>query len=1220
MAPPTNDPFANSDTLVGDSGSVSGTTFDATKEGTESTTLFGGTSAQSVWWDFTPSTTGWYKFYIDDADITYHGVFGFDDHSLVIELFPDGVLTAMTSSTRITFNSATGSNSYNIAIVAFLTGGTNYFVRVASSKASSINNSQTCDFVLQWDAVSPPANDNLANVVSLGSIPVTETGITTFDATMETGEVFASTSGGTGLNKEQSVWYTFTPATSGKYSFEYTDIQLLGNAYTTLNVQISTQSTLAGYTPANELTRHAISLFNAPIASYITYVDLVGGTTYYIRVSTAYATAGASGGGAYNGSAASFDLAIDTISPPTNDDFANATVLSTTLPGTLTAQSNFDATQEAAEPDSGFPFADEEQTIWYSFTPTTTGKYEFRVPHSSLVYTGVGSSPYEGFTEFILVEITSLSELATATLIGGWKWIQLVGSSDDAVIVGDLVSGHTYYLRVSTDGTPFNVDIQQFDLHWDLIPVPANDNFANATSLTGASGSQSFTTTAGSTVEASEPNPYYWYSSPNTGGTVWFDWLCPATGDYVFVVGTTDTTSAQVLYELAVWTGSAVNALTKVTRNWAGTESELTSDRAIKTGVGFHGISGTHYKIQVTCSDYAHGASEIVWRTNTIVGDTTALAGPIAGGRTDNYGHTDAEPPPNFVTLLSGHDYWWYTDGQAGQVRWFKQEYTSSGTVYLQAQQWNGHRTSGNSWAIPDAGMIVYKGADYASLTVAQSAGENVAMMLTNLEWLDSEYRFATFANVEMTRQTYPIDVSPGDTLWIAMFGLYDADYVGADGFDAPQFDVDINFVSPSPANDNVIGLTSAHLGHDFFLDRSEWGSYWAYAQAGMREGSTAGATAEVGEPSDVAGFTPTRSVWYEFAILQVSEDYKFWVESSVDCVMSIYRGPFNPTDFLNFIHIASDDDSGPGDQPEITATLSDAWTYWIKVDSRTEGDFTLKFQRQVGGTPPANDDFANAEVISSIPFSASGTTVDASAEPAEREAQALGIGPTDSVWYKYVATFDGQALVSGECTSQNEDWYIVLDVWKGTSLDTLVRANEPPAYTKGWFAWGDTPSEIAEKAITVNFVSGETYYFRVQTETGGSEDFIIYVDNELVYLNLQALSQEGGPQGDTGTVYLPLVISGTEDFHQVAAEDSATVSLKITPGVTWETHGHEYVETAIVLLDLQVLGGECFSRFHFTGEGEADPRWEVSDVTTGWSGYAEARWTVVIDVQPGCH
>ena len=139
------------------------------------------------------------------------------------------------------------------------------------------------------------------------------------------------------------------------------------------------------------------------------------------------------------------------------------------------------------------------------------------------------------------------------------------------------------------------------------MPAPSNDNFASATSLSGASGSTTGTT-ASATTEASEPAHYNWnpapaYPTTRTGigpfNTVWYSWTCPADGDYYF--STRDTTGAlgtDFRTAIQLFTGAAVGSLTPVT---------LLLDQGSGFGngfdngsiVAFRGSSGTTYKLQV---------------------------------------------------------------------------------------------------------------------------------------------------------------------------------------------------------------------------------------------------------------------------------------------------------------------------------------------------------------------------------------------------------------------------------------------------------------------------------------------------------------------------------------------------------------------------------------------------------------------------------------------
>ncbi len=88
-----------------------------------------------------------------------------------------------------------------------------------------------------------------------------------------------------------------------------------------------------------------------------------------------------------------------------------------------------------------------------------------------------------------------------------------------------------------------------------MVPVmafgapPVNDNFINAIEITGTSG-QITGTNADATREAGEP-------SDNVDYSVWWRWTAPVSGEYVF-----DTTGSKFNVVLAVYTGSAIKALT----------------------------------------------------------------------------------------------------------------------------------------------------------------------------------------------------------------------------------------------------------------------------------------------------------------------------------------------------------------------------------------------------------------------------------------------------------------------------------------------------------------------------------------------------------------------------------------------------------------------------------------------------------------------------------
>jgi hypothetical protein len=526
---------------------------------------------------------------------------------------------------------------------------------------------------------------------------------------------------------------------------------------------------------------------------------------------------------------------------------------------------------------------------------------------------------------------------------------------------------------------------------------------------------------------------------------------------------------------------------------------------------------------------------------------------------------------------LSGHPDWYYNDGQVGRSKWWKHVGVGTGEIHVTA------RAYADGGGYSEYAILAYKGANFASLTNASTDEAVDAVMMG--------YGPAYAENVGPSTDDFmDIPYTNGETVWICLVGIYDADGPGgntgtASAVDCPQCSLDLELSLGVPVNDLRTAFVQGGLLEipQYYLGRSEWGDYLNEGTAFLSEGTTVAATTSAEDPATIGGFACARTVWY---FLEVAEpgSWKIWIESAVDCVLGIWEDVFSSFNLGTLI--AQDDDSGPGNQPEITTTLTNGG-YWIGVDSKTEGNFTLKVQKVAVGSPPANDDFDDAVLISSLPFSVQGTTINATAEPGDRENQTIGLGPKDTVWYKYVAPANGVLNVYATCDTFNDDAYVGVSVWKGTTLTGLTRAIEPWPLNKGWFTYFDSALVIASKRLTVPLVSGETYYIRVDTESGGSEDFTVFVDAFAVMLDLQVSSQDVGPITDTQTVYLDLQPLSSE-FQERLILDSATVYL-----------------------DLQNLGGECLSTYSgVLIEGEADLRWATESDQLRWLGEDELRWS----------
>jgi len=153
--------------------------------------------------------------------------------------------------------------------------------------------------------------------------------------------------------------------------------------------------------------------------------------------------------------------------------------------------------------------------------------------------------------------------------------------------------------------------------------VPVNDNFATASELSGREAAASGTN-KDATKEAGEPN----HAGKPGGASVWYSWTAPASGK-----ATISTCESDFDTLVAVYTGSAVNALTEVAAN----------DDAcgLRSSVSFQAAAGTTYRIAIDGLNGAIGTYELLLRlapanddfanAQVISGDGGSAAGTTLG-------------------------------------------------------------------------------------------------------------------------------------------------------------------------------------------------------------------------------------------------------------------------------------------------------------------------------------------------------------------------------------------------------------------------------------------------------------------------------------------------------------------------------------------------------------------------------------------------------------
>lgn len=130
-------------------------------------------------------------------------------------------------------------------------------------------------------------------------------------------------------------------------------------------------------------------------------------------------------------------------------------------------------------------------------------------------------------------------------------------------------------------------------------PAPGNDAFANATSISGDSGTITGTN-AGATKETGEPS-----HAGNAGGkSIWYKWV--ATFSQTAVITTAGSAFDTLL---GVYTGSSVSALSTVAQN-DDEGGGLTTSR-----LTFTPVSGTTYYIAIDGKGGASGSTTLHWQS-----------------------------------------------------------------------------------------------------------------------------------------------------------------------------------------------------------------------------------------------------------------------------------------------------------------------------------------------------------------------------------------------------------------------------------------------------------------------------------------------------------------------------------------------------------------------------------------------------------------------------
>lgn len=243
------------------------------------------------------------------------------------------------------------------------------------------------------------------------------------------------------------------------------------------------------------------------------------------------------------------------------------------------AGTTVDATRESGEPAHGGRGA--SASVWYRWTAPSSGTLRVTTQGSTFdtllgAYTGAAVS-----------SLTTVD--ANDDTPDGGRWSSLAFP---------VTAGSTYLIAVDGYGGWKGATV----LNWSLsgaAPAPspvANDMFADAREITGASGSVTGTT-IGAKREAGEPD----HASPSGRASVWFQWTAPSSGNLRL---NTQGSSFDTL--LGAYTGTAVAALQPLAAN-DDVPGGLWSEVTIPV------TAGTTYRIAVDGWGGYTGATTLSW-------------------------------------------------------------------------------------------------------------------------------------------------------------------------------------------------------------------------------------------------------------------------------------------------------------------------------------------------------------------------------------------------------------------------------------------------------------------------------------------------------------------------------------------------------------------------------------------------------------------------------
>jgi hypothetical protein len=393
-------------------------------------------------------------------------------------------------------------------------------------------------------SAAAPANDDFANAATLSGLPANVTG-SNADATNETGEPV--------VGRGHSVWWSWTAPSDGDVTVDTCGSELFDTV-----LAVYTGSNVHNLTPvgSNDYAFDNCGVTDGPAATSKLSFEATGGQVYKIVVD--------SGPGSGPEETGTIALALYRPPQPANDDFANAAALTENEGEVIWAgpHTNAGASREEGEPIHAGDLGG--HSVWFSWT----------APRSGVVHFGTCGANGNTLDSLLAVYTGDSVETLNPVASNHDSWCSPVSFRPEA--------GQTYHIAV--DGAAGAMGI----FFLTKAPTPPNDDFENATPLSGPSADD-YGRNDTATSEPGEPN----HAGNAVGHSLWWRWTAPADGSVRVDACGFNWVSPQPDTVLAVYTGAAVDALSPVASNDDGA-SCVSGSR-----VAFTASAGQTYQIAV---------------------------------------------------------------------------------------------------------------------------------------------------------------------------------------------------------------------------------------------------------------------------------------------------------------------------------------------------------------------------------------------------------------------------------------------------------------------------------------------------------------------------------------------------------------------------------------------------------------------------------------------